>query len=434
MAREDMVREIELLRSKVDHLLDECARLETLANAPDNRNIFEAVPSGIVHVNAAGDIVYANVEAQRLLSLSPAPGLTSYIATSSMEVFCEDGSVCGPADYPVARCLRTGESQGPVPIGLRVLGANAISWVLVTAVPIQSYTEDGERHGVVVTLMDITERMQARQQRELFAQRLRRVQKMEAVGRLANGVAHDINNILSVITSVARITKAEGCLTTDAVEDLDMILQACERGSDLTQNLLGFVRQQPERRERFDVRQICREVSSVLGRTLKKITLTLSLSDESAWVEGSPGQLSHSLMNLCLNAADATGMDGEVCITVCLVTAHRELPGADGLADGGRYVRLSVADNGEGMDAEVQQQAFEPFFTTKAEGEGTGLGLWMVYSAVQHHGGHIILQSAPGRGTTVTIYIPSVCHANAPGASEGMEDELTGPPPVIKKV
>jgi signal transduction histidine kinase/CheY-like chemotaxis protein len=271
---------------------------------------------------------------------------------------------------------------------------------------------------------EIDERLATEAQRQAMERQFQQSQKMEALGRLAGGVAHDMNNVLSAIMTMASLV-AKRMRPDDAQRDnVEEILDTAKRGADLTTNLLGFARQGKYEKRRISLADAIDKVEQLLARTAsKKIDLQMACGG-GAFVEGDSNQLHHALMNLCLNAIDA--MDDEGVLTVdCQVV---ELDGEEiaGL-QAGRYVRLQVRDTGRGMSEEVAGRAFDPFFTTKEQGEGTGLGLAMVYGTAENHGGTVTLASIIGEGSTATMYLPAVEPPSlAPAASERVSLLPTG--------
>jgi signal transduction histidine kinase/CheY-like chemotaxis protein len=270
---------------------------------------------------------------------------------------------------------------------------------------------DGALVGVSVFAKDVTERLRAREERARFEQHLLQAQKLESLGSLAGGVAHDYNNMLAGIMGHADLL----CETeTDPArrESLRAILLAATRSSELTKKLLAFARRGKNIVEATDLRELARDSLDMLRPTFHpQVAPVLAL--EGKWtVDGDPSQLQQVIVNLCINAAEAMAQGG----TLSLSIGDRWLDGADAAArevPPGAYVELQVADTGIGMDPEVARRAFEPFFTTKGEGTGggTGLGLSTVYGIVQLHRGAVALTSAPGRGTTVRVLLPRGTHA-----------------------
>ncbi|WP_221031653.1 ATP-binding protein [Actomonas aquatica] len=234
-------------------------------------------------------------------------------------------------------------------------------------------------------------------------------QRLDAVGRLAGGVAHDFNNLLSVINGYCEILQHSIGDNPKAKREVLEIHQAGQRASGLVRQLLAFGRRQALDPRVISPNRLVRENADILSRLLgEERSLELSLDDEVGNIRVDPTQLQQVLLNLVLNARDATRPTGRVVIT----TKNRSVePGYNRrLTDlrPGHYVVLTVSDNGCGMDDATQAVLFEPFFTTKDEGMGTGLGLALVYGVVQQSNGHILVQSAPGQGTTFEIYLPFV--------------------------
>ena len=246
---------------------------------------------------------------------------------------------------------------------------------------------------VLVTVVDQTERRRAEQEREKLQAQLLQTQKMESLGSLASGVAHDMNNVLGAIMGLASVhanLSLEGSLLRRGMET---IISACERGGRLVKGLLGFARQELAEEKVVDLNALVTETVALLERTtLQRVRLETSLQDSLLPLRGDPSALSHALMNLCVNAVDA--MPGGGILT--LRTRNQ----------GGQVV-LEVQDTGSGMSAEVMERALDPFFTTKPEGKGTGLGLPLVYGTVKSHQGKLDLRSQPGAGTLVRISLPS---------------------------
>jgi two-component system, cell cycle sensor histidine kinase and response regulator CckA len=254
--------------------------------------------------------------------------------------------------------------------------------------------------GVLGIYWDVTE------QRQLEAQ-LRQAQKMEEIGRLAGGVAHDFNNILTVILGNLSLIQG-GLPANDPARELAAAAEkASLRAANLTTQLLGFARQTMLRPQATHVNGLIGEVVQFLGRTIDpRILIEPDLAPDLWVVWADPNQLNQVLMNLCLNARDAMSDGGRLRLATANVVldeayARRHLEGR-----AGEFVRLRVADSGCGMTDEVRARVFEPFFTTKGPGKGTGLGLAMVFGIVKQHYGWIDVLSVPGRGTTFDIYLP----------------------------
>jgi signal transduction histidine kinase/integral membrane sensor domain MASE1/CheY-like chemotaxis protein len=238
---------------------------------------------------------------------------------------------------------------------------------------------------------------------------LLQAQKMDAVGQLAAGVAHDFNNMLAVIGGRAQLLKLRANLADRERRDLELIQSACERAAILTRQLLAFSRQQAFKPELVDLNQVVAGIRTLLNRLMKdRAELVVAAGADLGRVKADPGQLGQVLMNLAVNARDAMPEGGRLTLETANVDLDRPRPGQPVDVPPGRYVTLAARDTGCGMDPTTLTHIFEPFFTTKPVGEGTGLGLSTVYGIVTQSGGHIHVESAPGKGTTFTVYLPQV--------------------------
>jgi PAS domain S-box-containing protein len=258
--------------------------------------------------------------------------------------------------------------------------------------------------GEVVALRGIV--IDATQRKLLEAQRYQ-AQKMRAVGQLTGGIAHDFNNIMMIILANADALEEDEELPETARRRVAQISKAIDRAALLTRSLLAFSRQLPLRPQRVDLNALVVETGRLLQRTLGTQIEIESVLGDSLWtVEVDRGQFENALVNLCLNARDAMPDGGRLLIETANVMLGEAESG--GIADAvpGAYVRLSVHDTGSGIAPEALPHVFEPFFTTKQVGKGTGLGLSMVQGFIIQSRGHIEIESEPGRGTTVTIYLP----------------------------
>jgi two-component system, cell cycle sensor histidine kinase and response regulator CckA len=248
---------------------------------------------------------------------------------------------------------------------------------------------------VLCLLADKVRRMS--EQRKQLTEELAQAKKMEAIGRLAGGIAHDMNNTLNAIMGSVFAHRQELVQYGRPFKDLEHIAAACDRGAQLTQNLLGFARKSKLSQQVFSLNRVAATTELLLVRTRNKnIRIVTKLSREEPLMEGDRSQIENAVMNLCLNGIDSMETEG----TLLLETGR----------DGHRSY-LKVSDTGVGMSREIQAQVFEPFFTTKEEGKGTGLGLSMVYGAVHAMNGSISLKSRPGKGTEITLIFPASCEA-----------------------
>ncbi|MHB8735661.1 MAG: sensor histidine kinase [Terriglobales bacterium] len=247
---------------------------------------------------------------------------------------------------------------------------------------------------------------------------LRHLQKMEAVGQLAGGIAHDFNNLLTVIGGQAQLLSLETEATSKAKYRAEMIIQATDRATILTKQLLAFGRRQVLRLQKVDLNALAQETSNTLQRVLgEKVAVSTRLRPDLGAAMADPGQLDQILLNLAINARDAMPDGGSLVIETGELDLDSSFPGEPFTAPPGRFVMLAVCDTGIGMDEETRARMFEPFFTTKPTGKGTGLGLAMVYGIVKQSGGYIWVESTPGQGTAVRIYLPRMAEPTAPTAT-----------------
>ena len=259
----------------------------------------------------------------------------------------------------------------------------------------------GEPH-FLLHFQDVTERKQLEGQ-------LRQAQKMEAIGRLAGGVAHDFNNVLTAIFGYVDILREEMPADSTAQRDLAEVRKASERAASLTKQLLAFSRQQVLEPVVLDPNALVEDFEKMLHRLIgEDVELRLSLAGDAGNVLADPGQLQQVLMNLVVNARDAMPTGGKLILETANAELGEQYAELHQPVVPGRYVMLAVSDTGTGMTPETRARIFEPFFTTKEKGKGTGLGLSTVYGIVKQSGGYVWVYSELGRGTTFKIYLPRV--------------------------
>jgi PAS domain S-box-containing protein len=370
MAEKERDRSAEVLSATVDSLVD-----------------------AVLVIDAQGKVLLANPAAVKLFGHRRDVAAEDWAA--QFERLPADGTTEFPLhETPIARAMR-GEPVDNVETALRPAGAAEAVHLVVNARPLRDTS--GALTGTVVVCRDVTASKETERQ-------LRHVQKMEAIGKLTGGVAHDFNNILTVITGTIEIL-------ADAVADqpkfaaiAKMIAEAAERGAGMTRQLLAFARKQPLQPRQTDINALIAGTSTLLRASLgEQVTLETRIADAPWPALVDPSQLTTAILNLAVNARDAMPNGGKLGIE----TANVEL-GTESQSElqPGAYVMVSVTDTGTGIPPSIRDKVFEPFFTTKGVGKGTGLGLSMVYGFVKQSGGHVRIVSEEGRGTSITIYLP----------------------------
>lgn len=246
-----------------------------------------------------------------------------------------------------------------------------------------------------------------RRQRKRLEEQVHQLQRFEAIGRLAGGVAHDFNNVIGAIMGWAEIGANAAYPGSDLQDKFLKIRSQADRASGLTRQLLAFARRQTLQPSNTDLNELAKETISLLRNVIgERIEIQLQLAEDLKVIWADPGQIEQVLMNLSLNARDAMPGGGRLVVETRNDRIDEDYQRLHAYAPPGNYVLLRVADNGIGMDAGTMAHIFEPFFTTKATGRGTGLGLATVYGIVKQHKGFIDVDSAPGQGTTFRVYLP----------------------------
>jgi PAS domain S-box-containing protein len=257
------------------------------------------------------------------------------------------------------------------------------------------------------SLVDITARKRAEAERLDLERRVASAQKLESLGVLAGGVAHNVKNLLTVILGNAELLRESLGEDPDSATSIREIMDAGYRSRDLISQLLALGRTPELELKALDLNTIIRDCSSMLRHVIREdIAIHYNLSDSPCPVAADPGRIEQILLNLALNAQDAIRGDGQLSIATSEVTRNRGYSRRQDDVSSGRFVLLAVSDTGEGMNEETARRAFDPFFTTKEQGRGTGLGLSSVYSIVKQHNGSIEVESKPGAGARFMIYFP----------------------------
>ncbi len=364
--------------------------------------VLETLPVAVWVMGPDGRIVFGNRAGQEIWG-----GERDRIAEKFAERrgwWAETGAPIAPEEWGAARAIGRGETSINEMIRIATFdGQDKI--ILNSAIPIRGAAD--EVLGAIIVHQDMTERHAAETALRHSEEQLRQAQKMEAVGQLAGGIAHDFNNLLTGILSYCDLILQEIRPGDPIRADLEQIRHAGLRAAGLTRQLLAFSRRQVLQPRVLSLNSTVAELDGMLRRLLgADLTLETELDPGLWYVMADPGQIEQVLVNLAVNARDAMPAGGRVRIS----TSNRHYPGAgperpNGVRPGD-YVTVAVSDTGVGMDVQTQARIFEPFFTTKEPGRGTGLGLSSVYGIVQQSGGHITVESAPGQGATVTIFLP----------------------------
>ena len=262
---------------------------------------------------------------------------------------------------------------------------------------------------VLTVLVDVTPLRVAEKERELLMLQLQQAQKMEAIGTLAGGVAHDFNNILGIILGNVDLAIADMAQDDPVFQNLSEIESAVSRARDIVKQLLGISRKSEHTQTFMHIVPVVEEAVKFLRATIPaNIQIQTALSIENDVICADSTQIHQIMINLCANASHAMETDGgQLSVRGENVTVKEILPGVAKPIEPGRYVRLMVCDTGMGIDEEIREKIFDPYFTTKAIGKGTGMGLSMVQGIMENCGGRIVLDSTPGKGTCFTLYFPS---------------------------
>ncbi len=268
---------------------------------------------------------------------------------------------------------------------------------------------DGKVGGLILSLIDVTDRKRAEDERSQLEEQLRQLQKMETIGQLAGSIAHDFNNIITAVTGYGSLLRMNMGKDDPLMTYAEQILIASEKASNLTRQLLAFSRKQI-----IDPRPVnLNEIISRLGKLLQRligedIELKTILADKGLIIMADSGQIEQVLMNLATNARDAMSKGGFLTIETGLVDLDMEYFKTHAIGKPGMYACIAVTDTGMGMDEKTKERIFEPFFTTREMGRGTGLGLAIVYGIIRQHNGYINVYSEPDKGTTLRIYLPLI--------------------------
>jgi PAS domain S-box-containing protein len=424
LTQKSMLNELSLqydLAQEKDKLKDYSSHLEELVDERTkelnkseqwHRSLLENATDGILVLDRDGIIVNANQRACELHGFSKESLIGAHIR------LLETDSNREKAEERMRRIL-AGESLVFEAVHNRKDGGKISLEISSKAIAI------GDEVFIQSFYRDITEKKKV--QEHLFQS-----QKLESIGVLAGGVAHDFNNILTAILGYTEVIRKQSEGNEKIIRSLNIIESAARKSGRMISQLLDFSRKKTHETVPFNLNDVVGDTVRLLARVIdKRITLTELLDGALPPVEGDVNQMEQVLMNLIVNARDAMPDGGRILINTGVVVAGKGLPDVPPYIPAGRYVLLRIADTGSGIPPEIRDKIFEPFFTTKERGKGTGLGLSMVYGVVREHNGFITVQSAPNTGTTFSIYLPALDKVAAadvrkadPSALEGHETIL----------
>ena len=363
----------------------------------------------IYMLDPRGNIASWNAGAQRFKGYAE----DEIIGEHFSRFYSEEDRAAGIPERALATALREGRFEAE---GWRIRKDGTRFWANVVIDPVRD--EGGALVGFAKITRDLTERRENQMALEQAQQALFQSQKMEAIGKLTGGVAHDFNNLLAAIVGSLDLAKRRMRDGGDVGRFIDNAMQAAQRGATLTQRMLAFARRQDLQLEAVDLASLVRGMADLLDRTLGTgVVIETRFPLVLKSVVTDPAQLELALMNLAVNARDAMPEGGHI-----VIGARQERVAAGGVLAAGDYVCLSIADQGEGMDAETLAKATEPFFTTKGVGKGTGLGLSMVAGMAGQCGGKLAIHSRKGEGTTCEIWLPAAVADNDTSGSAPAED------------
>jgi two-component system cell cycle sensor histidine kinase/response regulator CckA len=374
------------------------------------RWLFDDAPVGIATLDADGALVAANRNFREMIGLS-ASELSERALTDLASVDDRDSLLAA-----LRRLIRP--NSQPERLDMALKGEREFPATLFLS-PIRDHDGDGGhgREASVLHVIDVSERKSLEQQ---FAQ----AQKMQAMGQLAGGVAHDFNNLLTAMLGFCDLLLQRHKAGDPSFADIMQVKQNANRAANLVRQLLAFSRRQALQPRLIDVTDALTELSHLLRRLMgERIELRFEHGRDLGLIRVDPGQFDQVVINLAVNARDAMPGGGVLSIRTAAVSLSEPLERGHDTVPSGDYVVIEVADTGVGIDRDTLRRIFEPFFSTKSVGEGTGLGLSTVYGILRQTDGYVIVDSAPGEGTSFTIYLPRHRAAPRPMTAPGAEEK-----------
>jgi PAS domain S-box-containing protein len=381
------------------------------------QSTFHSMAEAVLVIDADGTVLLSNPAAERMLLHRTGMNLGNLRALS--DVYHGDGVTLLKADeLPSARVLR-GEQFENLEMIVRPHRGGPVRHLMISGRPMRD--GQGDISGAVLVYHDATNSRETERQ-------LHQSQKLDAIGKLTGGVAHDFNNMLTVISGNTETLVASLKDQPELQRTARLIDDAAERCAELIQHLLAFARKQPLRPRNVEINAAISDVAKLLRPTLgEQIQIETVLEQGPMTAHIDPSTLTNAVLNMAINARDAMPNGGKLLLETHRVVLDEAYAQANAEVRPGPYVMLAVSDTGTGMPLDVQEKAFEPFFTTKEVGKGSGLGLSMVYGFVKQSGGHIKIYSEEGHGTTIKLYLPpgegatEVAAGLAPQAEGGAE-------------
>ncbi len=378
-------------------------RSELAASRQRFSTTLTSIGDAVIATDRQGRVSFLNPVAAKLTGWPPAEALDRPLE----EVFqIINEHTRQPVPSPVEKVLAAGVVVGLANHTLLISRDGRHLPIEDSGAPIKN--RQGRVDGVVLVFRDISQRRRAEEERARLDAQLRQSQKLEAIGTLAGGIAHDFNNILAVIMGYSELALRQAREGRANPADLEQVLAVSRRAQGLVRQIMSYSRRDEPQMAVLDLNQVVGEAAELLKRTLpKQISLELDLQPGLAAMRGDPVQIEQVLINLATNARDAMPQGGRLLFhTSDRFLESQSQVGQEELSPG-RYLRLLVRDQGQGMDQATLERIFDPFFTTKAPGQGTGLGLSSVYGIIRSHGGHIACQSQPGQGASFELYFPA---------------------------
>jgi len=380
---------------RTEHLVAANEKLRHSSSVMENT--FRSMAEAVLVIDTTGEVMLSNPAAEKMLRYRPGMNVTKLRAQATA-VHVDGVTPVAPDEMPAARALR-GEEFDDFELIARPHSGSEQVHLVISGRPLRDAS--GAISGAALVYHDISASRETER-------KLQQSQKLDAIGKLTGGVAHDFNNMLTVITGTTETLVAGLSDKPRLQQTAALIDQAAQRCTELIQHLLAFARRQALHPRNVDVNATVSDVAKLLRPTLgEQIEIITVLDDKIASSHVDPSQLANSVLNMAINSRDAMPNGGKLLLETRNIELDADYAEINPGVRPGRYVLVAVSDTGSGMPQTVQDKAFEPFFTTKELGKGSGLGLSMVYGFVNQSGGHVRIYSEEGQGTTIKLYLPA---------------------------